>query len=64
MSDEADKGNDTADLFLKADLSHLKPVPPAHGIGMCMNCGAAVSGDKRWCDVECREDWERANNRR
>ena len=64
MSDEADKGNDTAEFFLAASLSLVKPAQPAHGVGLCLNCGCAVTGEKRWCDVECRGDWERANDRR
>lgn len=29
----------------------------AEPTGKCLNCGATLS-DRRWCDDECREDWE------
>ena len=64
MSDEADKGNDTAEVFLAAALQNRKPVLKMHGIGMCLNCGAGVSGENRWCDKDCMKDWEDAQRRR
>lgn len=64
MSDIADKGNEAAEVFREAALSQRKPALPARGVGFCLNCGAGVKGDARWCDVACREDWERANHRR
>lgn len=62
VSDIVDLGNETAETFLNASLTNLKPVPPPHGVGLCLNCGAAVEGDKRWCDPDCLKDWERANH--
>lgn len=58
MADEADRGNDTAELFLQAALLNRKGPTLPHGIGICFNCAAAVEGDARWCDAECRQDWE------
>jgi hypothetical protein len=26
--------------------------------GVCLNCGELVSDGLRWCDPECRDDWE------
>ncbi len=60
MSDLIDDANDTADLFQKAALSnHLRRarVIPK-GDGRCLNCGGAVTGDRRWCGAECRDVWE------
>lgn len=64
MSDPADQGNDAAELFLDIAKRNHKPPVEIHGIGICLNCGAAVEGEKRWCDTECRNDWEQANARR
>ena len=64
MPDPADLGNETAELFLQADLRNRKAAPVVHGVGFCLNCGVAVEGDLRWCDRECMADWERANARR
>ncbi len=65
MSDILDKADEAAEVFLQAALSHKQPAPPSHGVGFCINCGVGLEGDARWCDVECRNDWERnANSRR
>ena len=64
VSDIIDDANNTAEFFLQADLSRRKAVEIPRGVGLCFNCGAAVDGDARWCDVDCRKDWEDAQRRR
>ena len=59
MADEADRGNDAADLFLATALAALPKQSAIQGIGICLNCGAELQGDARWCDADCRDDWER-----
>lgn len=27
--------------------------------GTCWNCDAGCGSDRRWCSVECRNEWER-----
>ncbi|MES2346590.1 MAG: DUF2116 family Zn-ribbon domain-containing protein [Pseudomonadota bacterium] len=59
MADEADRANDTAELYLRLALSQSAAVVPVEikGDGHCINCEVAIEGDARWCDSECREDW-------
>jgi predicted nucleic acid-binding Zn ribbon protein len=35
----------------------LPEAPPASG--SCLHCGAPLPRGGRWCDAECRDDWER-----
>jgi len=35
---------------------------PQHATGECLNCGEKLQVG-RWCDPECRTDWERRNAR-
>jgi hypothetical protein len=63
MADEADRGNDAAELFLKIARDNVPAAVPAEGIGICINCGVDVEGDRRWCGVECRDDYLWATNR-
>ena len=64
MADEADRGNDTADFLFDVARKNV-PVPSTvHGIGMCLNCASPIEGDGRWCDGDCREDFEREERRR
>lgn len=58
MADEADTAGEKTELFLRAALSNKKnegPVP----CGYCYNCGETLTGDARFCDTDCRDDWER-----
>lgn len=57
--DEIDRANELAELFRQNALNSVKPVEIPKGIGMCMNCGAEVEGDRRFCDADCRDDHER-----
>lgn len=64
MADEADKGNEAAELFLKSALYQRKrKTVPIHikGIGICLYCLEEVEGDRRWCNAECRDEWEKEN---
>lgn len=65
-ADIIDKANDTADHLLRVSLRNQKhgARKPTPGIGVCLSCGADVEGERRWCDVDCRNDWESAQRRR
>jgi hypothetical protein len=58
MGDIADQANDTADLFLQEALTHKKEVAPDY-TGYCHYCHDPVPGNLRWCDMDCRDDWEK-----
>lgn len=32
--------------------------------GACLWCGEPLASPLRWCDEDCRDDWERAHSRR
>lgn len=31
--------------------------------GQCYSCGEPLAGTMRWCNADCREDWEREQRR-
>ena len=47
------------DLAMKNRVLH---VPQQKDTGECMNCGDRIQVG-RWCDAECRTDWDRRNAR-
>lgn len=56
MSDEADKAEHQEELARQAALLVRYRVGPKP-TGFCLNCGDDLDPPKRWCCVECREDW-------
>jgi hypothetical protein len=41
-------------------LRQKKPEGP-QPTGACLNCTAALGEGLRWCDADCRDDWESRN---
>lgn len=60
MSDEIDQLNESVPLTDSiARYKSRRDVPDIeHPVGYCLNCGVPIQG-KRWCDINCRNDWER-----
>jgi uncharacterized OB-fold protein len=42
---------------LKLNLSIHKPTGPT-ATGKCLTCGAKLSPGRRWCNADCRDEWE------
>jgi hypothetical protein len=62
MADEIDRANDRAQQFNEQSiLAAIASAHPLQPIGTCYNCDDAVSEGLRFCDAECRDDWQRAN---
>jgi hypothetical protein len=38
--------------------SQIKPIEPAEE---CQQCGEATKDGKRWCNSQCRDDWQAWN---
>jgi hypothetical protein len=58
MADDIDRTQDRLDLEEELRKKY-KPIEPViQGSGHCLNCGASVTGVLRWCDSDCRDDWE------
>ena len=66
MSDIIDNANDLValaeDTALKNIRANLKP--EAEYTGECLWCSEELPKPKRWCDADCRNDWERDKRRR
>ncbi|MCT7942412.1 hypothetical protein [Shewanella holmiensis] len=56
MADNVDDASDMIELHLAAELAKAKPnLPPL--TGSCYYCDALT--DERFCDADCRDDYER-----
>lgn len=57
MADEADIANDLADLERERAIREARQFHHQPGIGVCINCGVDVEGERRWCSKECMDDY-------
>lgn len=64
MADIVDRANDVAALMAEAAVAEIsRAQPAARATGFCLWCGYVVTDGARWCDAECRDDWEWAHAR-
>ena len=67
MSDEADMTSAREEIENEIRRKYLDKnlgLEVEH-TGVCLNCGDKTIGTQRWCDVMCRNDWQRrVNNER
>jgi len=66
MADIIDMANDRAEMDLQRAVAAARNSNglEAAATGQCLHCGAHVRGDRRWCDTDCRDDWDRNNRNR
>ena len=62
--DIVDEANELAQQAVdNAIESARKATPEAKATGKCLNCGYHVPPGHRWCDADCREDWQRTKTK-
>jgi hypothetical protein len=61
--DEADIATDRLEAEMARLLRLRRDSGPAP-TGQCLWCGERIKKPRRWCSVECRDDWERDHARR
>ena len=60
MADDIDIASDREQLARDKAIKNIQNKPAAaKSCGVCLECGEALHGDKRWCDNHCRDDWQR-----
>lgn len=59
MADIIDQANDRAEMDLQRALTAaLRSAPVLPFIGECHNCSEPLPGSLRFCDADCRSDFE------
>jgi len=56
--DDIDRAQDQAEKILAANIAAV-PHDTLPATGDCYNCGASVPSGHRFCDVDCRDDYDR-----
>jgi predicted nucleic acid-binding Zn ribbon protein len=52
---------------LEAAIHRTRTAPTLQPTGHCLHCDAAIpphAENQRWCDQDCRDDWEHAQKTR
>lgn len=68
--DEADNADVTIQQSLQHQLAAARSGPKIEARGFCLHCEATELpdgtplGDRRWCCVGCRDDWQKATGAR
>lgn len=64
MANEADQASELEELFLTVSLanSRSKMVDSPVAKGVCLYCDERLAPPLRWCDKDCRDDWQRLEN--
>lgn len=55
--DQSDRATCHEEMRRDIALRERKPTGPDF-IGRCHNCDAPLDPPHRWCDADCRNDWE------
>lgn len=58
MSDIIDQANDLIEREMAARLA-ARRAPTLPATGECHNCEAPLDGELRFCDADCRNDYDR-----
>jgi RNA polymerase-binding transcription factor DksA len=59
MVDEVDVSSKNVEKEIETALKNIDTTIPKNKTGKCWTCGVAVPDDRRWCSVECRDEYER-----
>ncbi|TSE30212.1 hypothetical protein [Tepidimonas charontis] len=65
MADDADLTDARLEREMAAMIERVRVKPREAGpyTGYCYWCGENVHAPKRWCDADCRDEWERQQRR-
>lgn len=59
-ADPIDVSADMAEFLLEQKLMERKPVPESKG--HCLNCKEPLAPGVKFCDADCRDDWQLAQD--
>lgn len=62
--DIVDEANELAHQAVESAIQSARQAKPeAKATGKCLNCGYQVPPGHRWCDADCREDWQKTQTK-
>lgn len=66
MADQFDLASEYEELERLSCLNKLKSdnQPKAEATGCCLYCEEPLPEGRRWCNAECRDEWEKEQRRK
>ena len=63
--DDADRASEREDIAREVAVAAIRRrIEAMPSLGYCYYCGEALRAGKRFCDADCRDDYERQENMR
>jgi hypothetical protein len=63
MADEVDVASDMMEAQISRAVAKAAGLEiPKNTTGKCLSCLEKVEDGRRWCDADCREEYERRKN--
>ena len=59
MVDDVDKATEQVQKGIEDTLKNISTVIPKNITGECFTCGQAVDNERRWCNADCRDNYEK-----
>jgi len=63
LADLAQAQNERLEAVRLQNIRWQAGCRPQDATGVCLNCGAKIAEGLRWCDADCRDDWQHRNAR-
>ena len=66
MADQFDRASDLEELDRQSamNLQQKQAKPAAEAGGHCLYCYEPLAAGYRWCNAECRDDWDEEQKRK
>ena len=61
MIDDVDAANEVSEILTTHAVRKRKPEVAVRGTGRCLSCGHKLPKTRRWCNAECRDEFEVEN---
>lgn len=60
MADEIDVANENVTIQTDIAIQNIRnSIKPIEYVGYCLTCGEDVPAPRRWCNVECRDNYDK-----
>lgn len=57
--DEIDRIQPHLDAVVQEGIRAAHAATPVAATGYCLWCAAPLASPQRWCDIDCRDDWDK-----